>query len=354
MIKFKFISTNNKGLTLVEVIVTLAIFLIIVPVITVVLTTVTKGFTSFEASNTLKKTNQNTLNRIYLRLSECKRIFPDMPPSGSSNSKEYIDIISTTDRPDILANSKLSVIKDDGSVNPGTPQFVFANTGNSLLFANYDSISTTTMKIDLYRFNYYYLTSDNPKSIRVSKSYRLVEWISIQYADYYEIDSITDGALKSKVIAGLVDSGIIYAWNTSDVYADTSGSTKTFYRLAKTGPTSGNINPQPNHIIEKYQYTILTEMATGIMGGGYGYGISGNSVNRNSAGTVISYLWSAPKEVPQYGITSGDFPGGFEVVIVGPASGRKVLLRSVLVAQGSMPGILADDQLVLCSARDLW
>ncbi|OGS47435.1 MAG: hypothetical protein A2539_08500 [Elusimicrobia bacterium RIFOXYD2_FULL_34_15] len=342
---------TDKGLTLVEVIVALAIFLIIVPVITSVLMNVTKGFTSFEASNSLKKTNQNTLNRIYLKLTESKKIFQNIPSDPTVPHNAYLGrivannyIVSGIGCPKLLENSKLPIVEEQSSLAQGTTNFTPSSVGNSLFFANSDSTKVLTnildgagishtISIDLYKFNYYYLTEENPKPMRAMPSYRLVEWESLNYADYNQIINYTDQTLKNNMAISLRNNNILWSWDTTVLESNINNA---FYELNTDG--LGKIDVKPTHTIQILKYNILTDMNTGIMGGGYKYGISSNT--------------TYPKKVPQYANALGKFPGGFEVAIVGPTSGRRVFLRCVILAQGSTPGILSDDQLVLCSARD--
>ena len=348
----------RAGLTLIEIIITLAIFSIIVIAVTMVMTSTSKGFTSFEATNQLKKTNQETLNRIFIRLTECKRIFPYISTEPSPNFNSYLSRISATGTPPgcpvMLSGSKLPIIEESLSMAEGTTNFINASVGNRLFFANSDASkilenvkdftgTSHTLRIDLYRFYYYYLTSENLKSILIKPSYLLIEWQSIYYADFNQINNITDSVLKKNTIEALYTNGINYAWNTSILETSINNA---FYNLN----SDGNIPLNSNHQIIKNQDKILTHMFTGTMGGGFRYGISCNTVD--AANNVI---WSGiSKKIPQYAIASGNFPGGFEVIVVGSTSGRKVLIRSVLVAEGTMPGLIADDQVVLCSTRDLW
>ena len=340
-IKLSFQRHHNRqarsGFTLVELLIAIAVFAIVVPVMVTFFSTVIKNFTSFEATNQLKKTNQESLNRIHLKLKSCKRIFTRADGS-------YVVKISTSEYPGLSA-SKLPNIEVTGSLVPGNAVFISSNAGNSLLFANNDSTQilenvqdagavNRTVYIDLYRFNYYYLSTKNPKTIFDKPSCVLMEWRSVRYADWNQLVSSTDTIKITNTVIALRNSGILYSWNPS------ASSATGFFTLGG----SGVITSSATHQIQRDKYKILTQMTTGIMGGGYRYGISPNSAG-----------WGrAPKVVPVYATASGNFPSGFEVVIVGSAGARKVLVRSVLVAQGSMKSILADERLIISSARDLW
>jgi hypothetical protein len=80
------------------------------------------------------------------------------------------------------------------------------------------------------------------------------------------------------------------------------------------------------------------------MVGGYRFAVAPNA----------SQWGKLRKKIPQYAIANGSFPGGFEVSIIGEPQTRKVAVRSVLAAEGAMPSIIEDDQLIIASTRDVW
>jgi hypothetical protein len=315
---------------------------IITPGLVMLMSSLTKGFTGYEAAVNLREVNQKSLNKIYLRLGSNKRLF-----ENNANDIGYLNKISLAGNPSLMAGSLLPTIQDAGTLTTGTTNFIPANVGNSLFFANNDSslqvlnstqaivTTTNTVRVDLFRFNYYYLTV-NPKPIYDSTCYQLVEWRSVQYADYNQLMNITNTTRRANAIKALYNANIRYAWDTDDFNASSAFYTFTL--------ANGTMSVSAAHILPQYKCTVLTNIITGIVIGGYRYGISANSAG-----------WAtAPKSVPIYATAAGAFPGGFEVAIVGSSSGREILLRSVLVAQGTMRGIAADDMQVIASARDLW
>ena len=320
-------------MTLVELLIAVAIIGIITPAILALLVTLINGFTGYEAATQLRITNQSTLNRIYLRLGSCKRIFQNIAADTA-----YLNRIVLTGCPPVLSGSALPVIQSTGTLNFGSPDFITADVGNSLFFANYEGTviltSTITVRIDTFRFNYYYLSAQNPKSIKDRASYAVEEWRSIAYADMLQLQSYT-GALKTSLIKELYSKGYTYGWDTS---ASAVGS--AFWSFS----SNGTVTAVQAHQISKFQNTVLTKMLTGIIIGGYNYGVSANS----------SGWTNAPKKVPVYAVAAGSFPSGFEVAIGGSSSGRIVLIRSVLVAQGNFKNIIGDDLEQITSARDLW
>ncbi|MCX5781831.1 MAG: prepilin-type N-terminal cleavage/methylation domain-containing protein [Elusimicrobia bacterium] len=333
MTKSRYIFKNShKGVTLVELMMALAVLGIIIPAAVMLLSSVMKGFTGYEASINLKKNNQESVNRIYLRLGSSKRIF-------QRSNADYLGAINLTGCPAVLSGSQLPVIQSTGTLSFGTTNYASVDYGNSLYFATNEGtlsliISTSvTKRMDFFQFNYYYLTTDNTNSIYETQSYRLVEWRSIKYADLGQITSISDTTLRGQIIDAVRANGINYAWDTSSV-----GLNNAFATLGTASYTL-----IASHSIPSSKVTVLTKILTNIMGG-YRYGVSPNSAG-----------WAhAPRTVPLYATANGSFPSGFEIGILGSTSGRKVLLRCVLVAQGAFPGIIGEEQQLVASARDLW
>jgi hypothetical protein len=323
-------------MTLTEVMLSVIILCIITPGLVMLMTSMTKGFTGYEAGVNLRQLNQVALNQMYLRVGSNKRIF-----GNNTNDIAYLNKISLTGNPALLTGSLLPTVEDTGTLTPGTTNFLSSSVGNSLFFANNDTslevlTGTNTTRVDIFRFNYYYLTSVNPKSISSASSYRLVQWRSVQFADYEELANITNLTRQSNVIKALGSSKITYAWDY-----DNTNASSAFYTLSST---TGLITASPSLMLPQYECNVLTTLITNLILGGYGYGVSANSAG-----------WAqAPKTVPLYATASSAFPSGFEVAVCGNSAGRQVLLRCVLVAQGSMPDIVADDMQVVATCRDLW
>ena len=327
------------GFTLVEMMIAISVFVLVVPTITMILMYLTRGFTAYEAASQLKNLNQSSLSKIYLKLTTCKRIF-----QNDASGNAYMARINTSDIPVIMGGAQLPSINEDGTLDPGTTNFVASTVGNVLFFGSNDATQVMenvsdgtanhTISIDIYRFMYYYLTTVNPKGINGKQSYRLVEYQSVKYADYNQLFSISNATLRTNTVTALYNNGINLCWNPSATNVNVAFSSLT---------VTGGINASSGHLIQKDKYTELTKLITGIMGVGYRYGVS----------QVSSGWTSAPKTVPLFAAQNVFFPGGFEVVVTGHSGGRKILIRQVLVAQVG-PTIYGDDRTILCSARDLW
>ena len=87
----------------------------------------------------------------------------------------------------------------------------------------------------------------------------------------------------------------------------------------------------------------MIQVISGAASGGFKFGVSRNGFPQSH-------------QVPIYGYNSSasDFPGGLEIMIVGPSSSRQVFVRLVVTAQGNFKGLLSYENVVLLSARDLY
>ncbi|MDD4004040.1 MAG: hypothetical protein PHW69_02420 [Elusimicrobiaceae bacterium] len=324
------------GHTLLEVIVTSTIALIVVPVLAVLILSTSKGFTNFEAASTMKQMNQNSLNRIYLRLGRSKRLFEnDVLGTG------LLARFNMAGAPAVLTGSKLASIEEQGSFSSAAASFKAASFGNRLFFAYlYGSqdialSGSSTWRVDTYKLVQYYLTADGAQTVNGVQAYNLVELESGLYADCKQLTALTSSTNRKKLNANLLAAGI----NTC-LLSDTQDYTLAFSSIN----AAGTLTSVPSHKIAIAKSKNLTQALTGIMGRSYSYGVAPNTG-----------VWTAPKTtVPAYATAGGSFPGGLEVGIIGGANGRQVLVRSVAVAQGERNNLVFNDMSVISSSRDIW
>jgi hypothetical protein len=194
------------------------------------------------------------------------------------------------------------------------------------------------VRIDLYRFLYYYLTPDDAASFKGRQSYKLVEWESETYADCEQIDRIVNDTKKSNVINALIGEGVNYCF-----YASRTNVLDAFYKL-ETSVGTGLMILDTTHTIIKKEYSILTKMLTGLLGRGYSYGVAPNT----------SGFPNIRDPVPLYAGASGDFPAGLEIGICGLSAGRRVLVRSVLMVQTGIGSFVTNEMFVISNSRDIW
>lgn len=325
---------KQNGMTLVELMIALSVFTILVAITFTSISTFSKGFTSMDATNQMKSCSQSAINKIGLRLSECKRIF-----ENTSQDTPFLSRITGIDSP--LMGSCLPKIEETGSLIPGDYLFNASSVGNSFFFANTEFpeilqlSSTYTVRIDCYVFNYYYLAQVSSYTIGNTPAIKLMEWHSKKYADYTQINALS-GNTKTLTIIALYNDNVRYAWDPT-----ATSPSSAFYSLGAGGSITG---PLASHYLLQDTYEEMTRFARGIIWGKYRAGVSPN--------TGGSFNTDQP--VPKYAIASGKFPSGFEIGIIGPRSAHRIFIRLVLVAQGPSNLLVAYENMVLNSARNLW
>jgi len=341
---------TRGGFTMMEVVVAGAITAIILPSILLMFNQTNRGFSGYEATSSLKTANENTVNRMYLRLGRCKRIF-----QNDSMGASMLSNLVMSGAPVAMSGSQLPIINQAGSLSPGATNYVAADFGNSLLMAyNSDTAvlnnvstsasttSTCTVRVDLYKFAYYYLTATKSPVISGKQTYKATEWESAAYADCGQLTAISTSRKISQAIIATYNTGVSYCWNSSATAYNVS-----FSSLVVTGSGSsmvGSIASAPAHKVQQNSVKTLTKVMMGIMGSAYQYGVAPNTAD-------MSGIFHP---VPRFATVSGAYPGGFEVGVVGPTAGRKVLVRSVLYATGAMNHPITDEKLIIAVARDIW
>lgn len=347
---------SEGGWTLIELMLVMAMIAIITPAMTYLFAKVTQGMASDEMHTQLQLGNQALLNRIQVRMAANRHFFM----ADTSGGVSFLTRLNLSTAPSTLAGTTLSQPQTSttGSLSPNVSGFQPTFVGNALLFGAYDAPQTIfyntagtapkiatavpmtvtgasvtdmngeqqTIIVDLYRFYFYYLTSQVTKQLYDTTAYSLIEWQSVQFPDWTEIVNYNDSVLQGNILAMLKASGLTTAWDPTQT--DPSQAFVTFggasYGTASTGVTGVN----GTYTIPMETYYNVTKVQPGILSTGFRYGISPNSAN-----------WkSAPVQVPLFATGAGAFPSGFEVAAGSNSSGRQVMLRSVWVAEGANGG----------------
>jgi hypothetical protein len=351
-----------------------ALIAIITPAITYLFVKVSQGFAADEMRTALKTSNERALLRIHDHLLASKHMYQNDANHSGVSFIAAVSISGTA--PAVLAGSRPGDSQPSGvtSLSPNSGSMA-ASFGNEIMFAAYDSPQTfftsataltylapatisgaavtysvypgvpATVIIDVYRIYYYYLTSNGARSIPGVNVYNLTEWESIQYADWYEINNVynSDSVLGQAIVNFLTSPPASYHAQAITMALDTSQviPTSAFYQL-----TNGSypVGAWGSPVIQQATWTNLTQISSGILCSGFSYGICGNTA-----------AWtSAPIKVPLYTTASGNFPGAFEVGMLGNGAGLQVMTRLGWVARGASPKIIYNDNTIVTNAKDVW
>ncbi len=349
-----------------------ALIAIITPSMTYLFTKVEQGMAADEMHTQLQKLNEATFLRVHDRLLTSRRFFQN----DSSGVSFLGRMVRGASAPPTLVNSHLAKVQNNsGSFSPVTA--TSGDFGNSMFFVGYDTPTTinnlgynapvtvkggtvnygasngsgpATIIIDVYRFYYFYLTATSSPVSLVKGSfslplYRLVEWRSVQFADFYQLDGMTDGTLKTNVVTWLATAAnfpgsapVTLAWDHTQ-----TDPALAFYSL----DTAGNINFQGSQNINEASWANISKSSSGILTGGFNYGISGNVTGGGELPTEV--------KVPMYAAANSPYPGGFEVGLSGGSGiGKQVLFRSLLLAKGGSPRVVLNDNTSIVNIRDVW
>ena len=330
---------------MVELIITMAIMSVLMAVVVPLFTFLHRSFTSMEAGTVLPAATQQALSGIQNRIVESRRLF-----DSTSVGALYMNQLPTLS-PTPVAWGSLPVINSNMSLSISSGVFVSTCVGDSLFFAStygtyalsLDTTSATAPieRVDTFMFNYYYLAENPSMSIAGKPVLDLREWHSIPYADYQQLSLISGGKSATTVLALENQKSVSMAWDSSSNTPATA-----FYVLT---PDGGIVTAAANYTLQTATDRILQpepmiRIIEGAASGGFYYGVSRNGFSQEHR--VPSY----------YKPTSwtGDFPGGMEVMIVGPASYRQVFVRLVMTAQGNFKGLMSFQNVLLATARDLY
>jgi hypothetical protein len=192
----------------------------------------------------------------------------------------------------------------------GTPE-----TGNLLMLGR----STTPLLVDLsaaqdgsdlvrvdrLRFVLYYVTPATGGAIDLGR------WGSMPLARYPDLESIADSGRRTDVAARLHQAGVRYAWKPGE------SAFSGLYQIQETGwiaplPAGAKVAEDP-----RQRNRGLFEPR------------SARLAPNGSVGNTT---------VPRYAAAAGIFPGGFEVKLDGPPTGKLLLVR--IVATGGASGTL--------------
>lgn len=345
--------TGDHGISLMELLIVMFLFSVVGIMTYGILVGTAKTNVFLESHNDLGEFGQRLVNNIKTQVLQSKRLL-----DNSVTGNAYLQALELDGAPPPLDGTTLPTIEISGSFSPSlagdaTNPFVASSVGNALLFA--ESLApyvdeSNNARIDLYRFNFYYLSVNTDNDIAgKGRTIDISHWQSVQFADYDQLKLLENhdenGAILAAVLGGLQTAdpaaereAITYAWRPA------KPADMAFYDI--DGSSSLPDSPDGAYAIATGMIEpAIANLNSARIGGDMPYTVAFNSGD--------SFPIKEPVPLFATANQSGDgFPNGLETMIAGPSGGRRVFIRLVLAADNGGGSLAAQENVVLINAMD--
>jgi prepilin-type N-terminal cleavage/methylation domain-containing protein len=310
---------REAGISLPEVMVVLALMSVVSLMFYQLYVGTLKSTMFVESKNDLAMFSQQAVNRLKLELMQSRRIYQNDATGNSYLSAYQLP----SDRP-MLDGSRLPVADPNGAIEPDASGEIF--TGNAVLavrehaahsaVVDHDADSSTadiTSLADLYSFQLFYLAKRDDRALPPQRYYLdLYRLESQRYADYFQLQGL-ESAHRDAIAESLYAAGIRFAWEPN------AAAPSAFYSIG----SDGTLTAVSDHVIAPVDaQSLLPQLHGGRISGTMIYSVG-----------IEGMTQQTPDEVSVLAQSSGVFPSGFEVKVIGPTGARKIFTRLVLVAQ---------------------
>lgn len=391
----------QQGVTLIELLISVSILMVIIGISILVFVSTNRNQEQVRARNTMRAENQTMLFRLAGKLNQARMLM-----SNDTLGQKYLSRIELTGSPPMInsatMDSLLPTVRTDGSLAPEKncvdfpTNFFRANSvGNVLMFARYIgkfsafgfSAPSQQRSLDLFEFKVFYLTDDsttpNVWSVDagvtkppVLRRMRLMEWTSKRYVDADQLlDYLVgapDNASRTQIRSALTSNNINFAWRRNgSVYQDNvpsgAGNADIFFAVSTGSATT--LTRDSNHQIRRDSTLAAMHYDRDV------YSVSFNAQLNRANPRYFPIREKVPYLYNDYSVgapacptgtlpanngpssmtptaTKNGFPGGFEVMIVGPPSGRNILIHITTTALVSRFMVSGGD-MISAFARDL-
>jgi hypothetical protein len=233
--------------------------------------------------------------------------------------------------------------------------------------------------VDRYRLEFYFLTLNTARNFNGTGSFLdLIKAKGPDFADYFQLSATFPGlsaAQRTQIAGGLA------ALTAPDSLSDTPAEYQQKVRLEIDGPITqawdpaqdptaappnnafydidgvGNFNAAVVNALALKKQSMLPEFGGGRIGGKMEYSVATNSDTPLGDGRFGPLR--IMDQVPLFGYKNINFPGGFEIKIIGPTGARSIWNRLVLCSeniriQSGGPGreVESQESVVISSARE--
>lgn len=375
-------SNSEKGFSLIEALVTLVILTVIILMLYELMIGSMKATMFVESRNDLEMFAQRTVNAIQTAIIQSRMIHQE-----NTLGQSYRDLLVASNLGwPIYLDSRLP-IPDDGStgdalLDPDDSSEDFV--GNEILLVRalepvpvmYDhdgdagaATPEIPFYVDRYRLEFYFLTLNSARNFNGTGSFLdLIQAKGPDFADYFQLSTTFPGLSapqRAQIAAGMwalpagltteqrirmeVDGPITQAWDPAlDPNVDVA-----FHDM----DTSGNFSDATVTSLNLKKQSMLPEFGGGRIGGKMEYSVATNSDTPLGDGRFGPLRIMDP--VPLFGYKNINFPGGFEIKIIGPKGSRSIWNRLVLCSEnvriqsgGRGREVESQESVVISSSRE--
>jgi hypothetical protein len=272
-----------------------------------------------ESHNDMTTLGQRSVNHIKDEVGQSRKLYEEDAIGQSYRAAMTLPSL----RPQLTGSllpmiDATGVIEADGGTRRVGNALLIAREEHPLsIWVDHDADGNTPdveFLVDVLRLEYFYLAQNYDGGFYGNPYYLdLMKARSVAYADYFQLTGLNPAAAQL-VAAELNAQGITTAWDP------VLAANQAFFSISTSGVLSGPVTPS---IDMSDAQSLVPEFRGGSIQGKIDY----------SFGIQTDPPLPIASPVNLFAQRSAEFPGGFEVLIVGPSSARMVFARLVLVSE---------------------
>lgn len=364
---------RQRGFTLVETMIAATILAILLGILVASLFQTWRSQEYIKLQAYLKNASQETMYKMSRQLAQSKRLI-----SNNTLGTEYLDKLPVSIDKDWIVLPTVrqtgALIQERTCMVDKEQYFWPLSVGNALYFVelaeSFKDFTGTTVprQIDIYQFRLYYVAEDTKNRVFGLPALELREWRSQKYADYEQYRAfLADSpngersAIKAQIEARVealwdskattADDGFVQIMSDPAVKNAHSGgyllktqfdrraallqnTQNTTYSLAYNKQTNSAL---ANHFPLKMDLPLFYQASPSP---------NASTCDAETGDTVM------PSAAPVFGGNPAAFPGGFEVMVVGPNGGRSVMTSLTFVASGTGGKLVEQNHQTISYAKD--
>jgi hypothetical protein len=378
---------RQTGITLLEVMIGAAITMFLMSLIGSFIFQNFNNHQYLKIQAQLKDRMQMSLYKMERELAQVKKLM-----SNDTLGNAYLGKIPlpTTPAPSDIGLIVLPTIRSTGSLSLAKTCNLYPDEyfwplayGNSLFFArlnrtfsNFPGITNPDQNlrnIDIYQFVLYYVKNNDPSEPIIDtwnsganmRAQTLIRWESKLYADYTQFKDymgFLSAANQTLVNSALQNAGVTALWDPNSATANGS-----FYTIATTATPSAKANSYKIEELRKGRGVLIQSEGSAVYSVAYNKQNDKTAANYFPLDTPVPAFYKSspspdatacgplavPSSAPTYGGPANAFPGGFEVGIVGPNSGRSVFVNLTMIGRFTGTRKVEKNHQINAYARDL-